>query len=331
MKQKHHIVQDKYLAQWKVGDQLNIYIISENKIVKRGTKWKGFVREDYNVFIDEGIKSYLPEKITSVVDTAGIETIKAIDPDTENQLSGYERSALAFYVALQFIRTPKYREELNKMIDSTIRSLMKEDISSPEKVNLLKKDVLKHTPLNKQEEEALQKISTMSDEEIQKQVYESLHNDDFTLGVTNTGHSKIFFKLQELSKKVFEGEWSFLIAPKGTSFITSDSPCFAISSHKFIKGLVSPFSTIIFPLRPDVCIYIKAKLSLKKEKYVKIDKQRVRDINKLILKNSYQCVIAKDEKHLQALVKGFDPIKHKKSRDVAVTKNGPYVMFSFKD
>jgi len=73
---KHHIVQGKYLAQWRKSgteNQLNIYVIEENQIIERGPGWKGFWREDYNVLEDEGEKSYLPEDVTAIIDSKGIE------------------------------------------------------------------------------------------------------------------------------------------------------------------------------------------------------------------------------------------------------------------
>src|SRR3989344_6024153 len=88
---KHHIVQGKYLAQWRKSgteNQLNIYVIEENQIIERGPGWKGFWREDYNVLEDEGEKSYLPEDVTAIIDSKGIEAI----------------SCIAFYVALQYTR-----------------------------------------------------------------------------------------------------------------------------------------------------------------------------------------------------------------------------------
>jgi Protein of unknown function (DUF4238) len=328
---RHHIVQDKYLTQWRKGDtenQLNIYVIPENKIIERGPGWKGFWREDFNVLLNDEGKSYLPEDVTAIIDTKGIEAIKKIDCSNESQLSGEDRSAIAFYVALQYIRTPRHREELDKMVKAQIQHLMRKDISSPDKVGLSKEDILKDPPKNKWEEEMIKQASLMSDEEIKKQVFEAIHSNEYIDGLTTTGHSKSILKVDKLSKELFEVKWVFLIAPKGASFITSDNPCFTISPTKIMNGLLSPRSTVIFPLRPDVCIYIKPISKTKTEHFLKLDKNQVRSINKLILTNSYQCSIAKDKIHLENLIKGYDYKNHRKSRDTKVSEIGDYTMFN---
>ena len=237
---KHHIVQDKYLTQWRKADtenQLNIYVIPENKYIEKGPKWKGFWRDDFNILNDDQEKSYLPEDITSVIDTKGIGVIKKIDGSSQNQLGGEDRSALAFYVALQYIRTPRHREESNKMMQAAIRHYMRKDVSSPDKFSLSKKEILKHQPINLREKEALEKISLMSDEEIKKQAFEFLHSDGFMVKLTNTGHSKSILKIDRIAKSLFEFQWMFLIAPKNTLFITSDNPCFTISNQRHYHSL----------------------------------------------------------------------------------------------
>src|SRR3989344_8114381 len=170
---KHHIVQDKYLAQWRKSgaeNQLNIYVIQENQIIERGPGWKGFWRDDFNVLEDENEKSYLPEEVTATIDAKGIEAIRKIDSTQQQQLSGMDRSCIAFYVALQYTRTPRHREEMNKMIEATTRYFMRKDLPTPEKVSMSKEKILEHKPKNKMEEETLDKVSQMTQEEINSQI-----------------------------------------------------------------------------------------------------------------------------------------------------------------
>ncbi|SRR3989338_3159704 len=328
---KHHIVQGKYLAQWRKSgteNQLNIYVIEENQIIERGPGWKGFWREDYNVLEDEGEKSYLPEDVTAIIDSKGIEAIRKIHTVREEFLSGIDaRSCIAFYVALQYTRTPRHREEMNKLIEATTRYFMRKDLPTPEKVSMSKEKILEHKPKNKMEEETLDKVSQMTQEEINSQIFEAIHSDTVRIGLTKTGHSKGLLKVDRHAKKIFEMQWLFLVAPNGTSFITSDSPCFTISTSK-LNGLLSPHATIFFPLRPDICLYIKPNMQSKTEHYMKLDKKQVRDINGLILSNSHQCAVAKDKMHLEKLTKNFDYKNHRKSRDISISESGSYTMFT---
>lgn len=325
---QHHIVQDKYLKQWQNEEnQLNIFSISENKYLERGSKWKGFSRNDFNI-LDDKENRYLPETMTAQIDTPAIEVIKNLNINETIQLLGKERIVLAHYIALQYIRTPRHREEMDKIIEKTINHFRRKDISSLEKVQFKKEDILKEKPKNKQEEEALEKISKMSEEEIQKEIFESIHSDEIKMKLSNEGHSKNLFKVDKYAKELFSYEWNFLLAPKGTSFITSDNPCFVISSHKMMGGLFSPFSTVIFPLTPNICVYIKPKTKSHGENFVKLDKTLIRTINKMIAQNSYQYIIAKDKIHLQKIVKNFDHLNHKKTRDAVVYENGDYILFN---
>ena len=328
---KHHIVQDKYLAQWKKDNtinHLNIYIIPQNKCVDGNTKSKLFWRDDFNILNDDQEKSYLPEDVTSVIDTKGIEAIKKIDYFSQTQLSGEDRSAIAFYVALQYIRTPRHREESNKMMQATIRHYMRKDVSSPDKFRLSKKEILKHQPINQHEKEALEKISLMSDEEIKKQAFEFIQGDDFMVKLTNTGHSKSILKVDRLAKELFEFQWVLFVAQKGALFVTSDNPCFTISPTKIMNGLLSPRSTVIFPLRPDLCISIKPSMKSMTEHFFELNDNQVQGINELILANSYQCIVAREKTQLENLTNSFDYKKHRKSRDVVVSESGDYTMFN---
>lgn len=328
---RHHIVQDKYLTQWRKTDtknQLSIYVIPENNFIERGPGWKGFWREDYNILLDDYGKSYLPEDVTGVVDTKGIEAIKKIDNVNKSQLSGEERSAVAFYVALQYIRTPRYREELDKVIKAQIQYFIRKDISSSDKVSISKEKILRHPPKNKREEEMMRQVSLMSNEEIKKQVFESIHNDEYIAGLTATGHSKGILKIDTLAKELFERQWLFLKSPKDSSFITSDNPCFTIAPTKIMNGLLSPQSIVFFPLRPDLCICIKPSLQSKIERFLGLDEKQVEDINQLILLNSYQCIVTKSKEQLEDLTKDFDYKNHSRSRDVTISEKGPYTMFN---
>jgi len=328
---KHHIVQDKYLTQWRKADkenQLNIYLISDNKFIERGPGWRGFWRKDFNIFDSKKKEFYLPENVAALIDSKGIESIRKIDCVNQKQLNGEERNCIAFYVALQYIRTPRHREETDKFMEATIKYFMRKDVSSLDKMKISKEEILKHKPTNKREQEALEKISVMTDEKIKKQTFEFLHGNDYKIQLTNTGHSKDILKIDRLAKGLFEARWLFLIVPKDSFFATSDNPCFTLSPTKIRNGLLSPNVIVFFPLRPNLCIAINPGIKSKTEHFLKLDKKGIKEINQLILANSYECFIAKDRKQLESLTKNFDYKNHRKSRDVAVSEFGNHVMFN---
>ncbi len=328
---KHHIVQDKYLAQWKrlnTANHLNLYIIPKNKFEIGNTKSKLFWRDDFNLLKgDGGERSYLPEHVTAIIDAKGIEAIRKIDTSTRNQLSGEDRSCIAFYIALQHIRTPRFREESDKMIQAQIRYFMRKDIASPNKVRMTKEELLSHKPINKSEAKALEELRGMSEEEIQQLIFNSIHSDDVKIRLTNTGHSKSILNIETLAKGLFEVQWVFLVAPTGVSFVTSDNPCFTVGP-KIMNGLLSPPSMVFFPLRPDVCVCAKPSNKTQLESFMDMDEKEVRDINSLILSCSYQCLVAKTKEQLQDLTRDFNHSDHEKSRKVSISERGSYVLFN---
>ncbi len=324
----HHTIQKKYIEQWKNDkNQLQIFSILENKYLERGSNWRGFWQKDFNV-LNEKKHRYLPEQITSQIDKLAIEAIRKIDTVRKNHLSGDDRSAIAFCVALQYIRTPRHRDETNKIIERETKLFMREKISSPDKINITKEKILNHQPINKEEKDALDKISKMTNEEIQSAIFSTIHGNDLRVKLTEEGHSKTILKIAREAKEIFEFQWLFLVAPNDSPFITSDSPCFTISPTKMMNGLVSPQATVVFPLRPDLCLFIKPKLKSKVEHYMELDTKAVIDINKLIVAQSYHLVVAKEKTYLENLIRDYDVKSHKSSRDAVVYENGEYVMFN---
>jgi hypothetical protein len=328
---KHHIIQEKYLKQWQKNapkNQLQIYVIPENRYIERGSGWKGFWKDDFNIL--DGVKNeyYLPEKVTAEIDDKGISAIREINTTNKKQLSGYNRSAIALYTSLQYVRTPKFRAETNNIIEKQIQYFMREDVTSPDKINITKQQVINEKPSNKQEAEAIKKISQLSEKEFQSKVFEAIHSDDIKIRLTKTGHSKQILKNSRLAKKIFQFEWLLLIAPKNTNFATSDSPCFTISSKKIMNGPCSPSSKIIFPLSPKICLYINPKNKSIKESYLNITRKDVSNINKIICLNSYNCIVTSHLAQLKNLTKNFNYKSHKKNREVIIYKKGDYVMFN---
>ena len=309
-------------------NQLNIYVISDNEYIEKGPGWKGFWRKDYNISDNDKEGFYSPEKETGLIDERGIDAIKKIDCDSQNQLEGKQRSILAFYVALQYIRTPRFREEKDKFMEAGIKNIIKNELSIHNTLNISKEKLLEYQPKNQQEKEFLKITKLLTEEEINKQVLNFFQNDDYNIILTNSGHSKAIFKVDELAKELFKFQWFFLIAPKDSSFATSDNPCFTTSPTKLRQDLLSPKVTIYFPLRPNLCITIKPKFKSNQEIFFNIDKKEVRKINKLILKNSYQCLITKDKEHLEHLTKNFCYKNHRRLRDTIVYGNGVYKMFN---
>ncbi len=326
--QRHHIVQKAYLAQWVKNTQLQIYIISENTFIEKGTKWRGFYRENFNVLDDSKNEYYLPEKVTNVIDTAGIGAIRKINSQIKSQFSDEVRNSLAFYVALQYIRTPRFRIESDILMEKMIKHLMRADVVSPDKVHVTKKDILADLPRNILETESMGIIQDMTEEEFKVEVFNAIHSDDVSIKLSATGHSKGILKVSDLAEKLHAFQFLILHAPENSTFITSDNPCFVISEHKFISGPCGPSSITFFPLSPKICLCINAKIQSYQEIHADITEEDVVRINAMILTNSYECVVSETKIQLDDLVSGYDFAHHKKSREATIHENGDYVFIN---
>ena len=327
---RHHIVQEKYLRQWckNAKDcQLWIYTHSDEKLFQRGPSWKGFWREDFNIYDEKGEEDayYLPEEVTSHVDNLGLTAIKNIN--FGKQLEGLNRCYLSFYAALQYIRTPKYREDTDAMLDAQVKHFWRLDTPSLEDVEMNREDILKEEPKNDKEREAIEKVRQMTDEEFKQTLFDAIHGDDVKVKLTNAGHSKQILKLERYARDVFDFAWTIMLAPQGTSFITSDAPCFAFAykNSSLGAGLCSPNAVTFFPLTPSLCLMIDPSIKGKREQFSKASKSNVRAVNQQILRHSHDCVVACEEAHLKHLLKGY---QHIKGREVAVKSFGPYTLFS---
>lgn len=327
---KHHFVQEKYLRQWtsSADNQLNIYLIPTNEILRRGPGWKGFWRDDYNTLTDEKGTSDFPEKLTSTIDTAGITAIRALNPKKQRQLSGEDRSAIAFYIALQYTRTPRHREETDKLITAFGMDGMRERFPTIESLTMSKAELLQHKPKNVREAQALQEIAKLSEEELKVQAFEAIHRADMKARLSKTGHAKGILKVDRHAEKIFDMQWLFLVAPKGASFATSDSPCFTVSKHPQLNGLLSPHALVLFPLRPDILVCVKPSIASHTEYYQRISRDETKRLNALILSHSYECFIARDLPHLRTMTESYDHAAHRRSRDISISKDGPYTMYS---
>jgi len=285
-KLKNHIVQDKYLFQWyrKNENFFSLYLIKENSIKDRvNTNWRGFWRKGFNIldgeiFSDDDYN--FPEEFTNKVDSPGISVIRLLDAKNKKHLDGKDLSILSLYVALQYFRTPRFRDELNSIKELVIKEFY---------------------------EEKEKKLPDTDDFPVKKQM-------------------EFILRIEEFAKKIFNFRWIFLLAPKDTSFITSDSPCFAIDNDEsnVDKGFLSYEANIIFPLRPDICLMINNDKN-QGQFFLELNKQNVRDINRLIIENAYSAVVASDKNHLIHLTRNLDYKNHKPYRKAIAHKFGGYI------
>jgi Protein of unknown function (DUF4238) len=329
--QKHHYVPESYLAQWhnpSNGNQLQVFDhFTPDGVKKSGASNSRFWNRDYNVLTSSKDDYYLPEKLTQVIDTDGIEVIRVIKSSFGIQLSSKQRSDLARYVVLQYLRTPKYREETDAMMDILIGEEFRKDTIKKGGISVSKEDVLSDPPQTLEEEKILNDIAKMSDEEFEAIKPSAQDIQEMKMVLNTEGHSKSMMKVIDLAKVIYHYQWTFLWADKSTSFVTSDNPSFSISTNPKVSsaGLGSDDAVTILPLSPLVLLHIDNRRKSFKEVHIPAPKSVAKSLNRLVVANSHKCVVARDKAHLESLLKGY---KHKNR--VAVRKDiGEHTLVTF--
>jgi hypothetical protein len=327
--QGHHVVPKSYLNQWRGFDnQLQLFTHDDGRFFKRGSDWTGFKRKNYNIYQDEN-NFYLPEQITEKVDAQAIEVIRSIS--FNQPLTGYERSVIATAVALQYMRTPRFRAESDLMLEAQFKEpfLEHQRKRTDEDLIKLKQEIVSEKPETSRDSLAIEEIIKMTDQEFIDSYRDFIMGDNSRLGLNTFGHSKFIFKVPEKAEGIFRFLWLVYKAPKDSSFITSDNPCFAVPKEEsdFGVGLFSPNGLIIFPLRPDLCLIICPGTKACDEVYKKLSKSLTKEINQLIVKHSYDVVVGGNTTHLESLLKNYS---HKKTKEVSVKDSGDYKLIALK-
>lgn len=302
---KHHIVQKAYLKQWlfKEETDLNVYIFSEKRRDKKSPGWKGFWRKDYNILYTNSKKSYLPEEVTSYIDRNAIEVIKKLNTNT-NYLEPKERSYLSHYVALQNIRTPRYRDLLDRFINQVycfIKPDIKKYLTSDESLNEIKKDLINLNIADNEKKNVVNEVVSLPNEKLFEWIDEGLEKQK--IGFKNSGHSKhMLGTLNYFSKVIFNKTWLFCVAPGNRNFITSDSPCLVLNSKNKCVHFSNNDGFIFFPLRPDICLVIPPEGNSTTEQTRLLDEKLVSEINDLIFGNAYSVVVSKKSEELDYFI-----------------------------
>lgn len=92
--------------------------------------------------------------------------------------------------------------------------------------------------------------------------------------------------------------------------------------------MAPPHALTIFPLSPELCVCVDQDVKSNHEVFVTLTKEQVRQINKEIVKNSYEGVVARDKTHLESLTKRFDHKNYKKKRAAITYEFDDLIVFN---
>jgi len=285
-KLKNHIVQDKYLAQWYRKDEKFFSLY----LIKENLI-KDSVNADWNGFWRKGFNVLDGEMF--------LDDYYNFPEEFTNKIDGPGISVIRSIDA----KNKKYLD--GKDLSTLALYVTLQYFRTPrfrDELNSMKELTIKEFYKNQEK-----KLSNSDEFVVKKQM-------------------EFILRIEDFAQKIFKFGWIFLLAPSGTSFITSDSPCFVIDDNEsnIDKGFLSYNANIVFPLRPDICLMINNNKS-QGISFFELDKQNVRRMNKIFMENAYSAVLARDKEHLLYLTKNFNYKNHRPYRKATIHKFGDYV------
>lgn len=213
-KYKHHYVPRFYLEGFTDPNNLGflwVYEKGTEKPFRSKPKSIAFEKHYYTQTTDQGEKdSETLENLFSLVESEAapvFQKIKSLEmPDINEKLT------LASFIALLFLRTPRWRKIIEKIVLSEAESRLR-------KMTFDDKEFRAST---KRAVEAVGDPLDFNYEEYKKFV----QSEDWTISTDNETSLRALKSATWLARVIFSMEWTFLKATERFKFITSDSPVY---------------------------------------------------------------------------------------------------------
>ncbi len=259
---KGHYIPQFYLRlfinQSDPTQELFYYNISTKRWNKKGVGNIGF-EDDYYILTDtqNNVIDSLEKAFKNVEeDAAPIIKDKIL---RRQSLSDIERHQLAIFIGLMRVRVPSFIDMFSEYSSRVLKSMMAQYQGSPEAFDKLKRDF---------------------EDETGKQLPEDFTRDAFNpelweIDSSEKTKSIIFDAVPKLAASLALMNWTFLIAPNDSCFITTDNPFYLSEIARF--GLESKENYVTLPLSSRVCFF--ASWQGVREMYLDVDAETVRGRN----------------------------------------------------
>lgn len=211
---------------------------------------KSIFREDniynWNAFDNE--ERYIIDDLITDIENVGLPVIKKIQ---HSPINIEERYSLCRYIAVQLLRTPRMKEQFDKLQLALSENNLINNLKDPEKRKKLSEN------MSEEQQKLIRELAENPEEKVKEM------NKKFILKIKNI--REIWLRgslelLEVMAGHYFEFPWYILKAGKERSFITSDNPVVTISSTKN-KSLITKddinFSETTFPLSPKLILLIR--------------------------------------------------------------------------
>lgn len=203
----------------------------------------------YRVRTKDGKFSTDVEKFFSTIETEASGVIAKLA--RIKKISQEDKEILSLFISFQRARVPDFEKLMNEADEKMIKRINEMKFHSVEATEAILKDFDKKTKNTKRHD--------ITPEEM----FEFIKEGRYTVSFPREHGIKTMLRMgYDLSTYFLQMDWLFLYAPKGTSFITSDSPYTLVppvgnDPNSFWGagvGILTPGAKKIFPVAPNVVL-----------------------------------------------------------------------------
>lgn len=301
---KQHYLPRFYLAGFSKEGKLWVHDKERDAYERRNPKTLATRRYYYSVANEKGEKDPTVEHVLGLVENTAAQIIAKLDAG--KKINYWDKIHLAQFVALMKFRVPAFEHYFADVSEASIKQKMKDDFPSVEAVQEKLEELGTDDPANSKQAE---------------DIFRGLQDPKYRI-VSNSAAriaAMLIFTL-EISRMLALLEWIFVVAPEGTSFVTTDDPVFVLGPSglppdppKEWSGEINPFSLAgegfaspgtqtVIPLSQRV--YLVAEGEGTAMKLARVDKEWVRFANRTHAARRDNLLMARDEALLRRLVGG---------------------------
>lgn len=293
-KKHQHIVSKVYLKWFCNEKLLSFYDRKTGRYKEQRPYTTGRIKHFYTIIWKDWEKDFLIEDFFwKEIENSIWDVFSKLN--RQEHLEKKEKDSLMWFVIFQYLKTEVFRNKVNKSIKDTMEwqhsIICSNDDYLNEHIKKYENKIWLKFPLTKEEYKNMYKY--------------------FNIEPINIISIKKMFKLSEVLYPLFRSQnWFFYVAPKWSSFITSDNPFSIIDiwDESWPFGLwwfLSENLWSYIPLTKSICLHFDWSITEWEWKmvYVNTNKRKMKSYNALIANNSHRYIIWKDKKLIESIVK----------------------------
>lgn len=205
---KQHYLPRFYLAEFGENGKVWVHNKQTGVYEQRNPRTLATKHHYYTVLDDKGQKDATVENVLGTVESTAAQIIAKLEKP--EMISVADKIHLAQFVALMKFRVPTFERWFDDFSEATIKQKMKDDFPSVESIRERMKQMDGYDPAEPGRAEGIF-------EGLQDPKYRVIPNDSARIAA-------MLSAALEISRLLAFMEWTFLLAPEGDPFVTTDDP-----------------------------------------------------------------------------------------------------------